>query len=189
MATVDRAMSGVLFRMDSDRFCELPPSDLFKLELLDGEVHLAARRSPAHQYFVSELLVVLKQWVKAHRLGRVLMDTLMKVGEDWTPAPDLCFLCSRHLKRVQKKRIVGPVDLAVEVISPSDEKADRVTKFTAYARFGIPWYWMVDLEKRVLEEFELVRESYGNRVRVPFRQPFAPRLFPGLEIDLASLEW
>src|SRR5262249_13425500 len=122
MATVQRTGRMVLFRMNSDQFCDLPPSDEFKLELLDGEVIVAARPTLHHQYFISELLVVLKRWVKKRRLGRVVQDTLMKVGEDWTPAPDLCFLKTRHLKRGKTKRIEGPVDLAVEVVSPSDEE-------------------------------------------------------------------
>jgi Uma2 family endonuclease len=160
-----------------------------KLELLDGEVLMAARPTPYHQHFVFELGVVLRQWMKAKRLGRILLDTLMKIDDIWTPAPDLCFLKTRHLRRVQRKRIVGPVDLTVEVLSPSDEEADRETKFAAYARFGIPWYWIVDLERRILEEYERVGPACGNRVEAPFDEPFAPRLFPGLVIDLAALEW
>jgi len=189
MATAELAGRAVLFRMTSDQFCDLPPSDSFKLELLDGEVVVAARPIPNHRHFIFQLGVVLQGWIKPRRLGRILLDTLMKLNGTWTPAPDLSFLKTKHLKRVKRKRIVGPVDLAVEVLSPSDEQADRVTKFAAYAEFGIPWYWIVDLEKRVLEEFELVGDAYGNRRIVSFDKPFSPRLFPGLTIDLASLEW
>jgi Uma2 family endonuclease len=179
----------VLFPMRSEQFCELPPSDSFKLELLDGEVLMAARPIPNHQHFLLELAVVLRAWTNAKRLGRILLDTLMKANNEWTPAPDLSFLKTEHLKRVKKKRIEGPVDLAVEVLSPSDEEADRKTKFTAYAEFGIPWYWIVDLERRVLEEYQLTGQRYGRLVTTPFDRPFKPRLFPGLVIDLASLEW
>jgi Uma2 family endonuclease len=189
MSTADLSGRAVLCRMTSDEFCELPPSDEFKLELLDGEVVVAARPTPDHQHFVFELGVVLQLWIKPRNLGRILLDTLMKLNGAWTPAPDLCYLKTMHLKRVGRKRIGGPVDLAVEVLSPSDENADRVTKFAAYAGFGISWYWIADLEKRVLEEFELVKDSYEHRRIVPFDKPFKPRIFPGLSIDLASLEW
>jgi Uma2 family endonuclease len=83
--------------------------------------------------------------------------------------------------------VLGPVDLAVEVLSPSNEDDDREGKFSAYAEHNIPWYWIVDLNRRVLEEYELVGGRYGNRVDAPFDRPFAPRLFPGLTIDLARL--
>jgi len=45
MATVQQERPPVLFRMSSDQFCELPTSDRFKLELLDGEVVVAAKNS------------------------------------------------------------------------------------------------------------------------------------------------
>ena len=38
-----------------------------------------------------------------------------------------------------------------------------------------------------LEEYEGVGGAFTNVVTVPFAQPFAPRVFPGLTIDLASL--
>lgn len=189
MATATLPNPGVLFHMTSEQFCALPPSETVRLELLDGEVIMAARPAPDHQHFLGELYVVLRNWVRSHRLGHVFLDTLMKVGGRWTPAPDLCFLETNHRKRVKRKRIEGPVDLAVEVTSPWDKKIDRVTKFKAYAQFGIPWYWIVDLRTRVLDEYELVGRAYANPVSAPFDQPFAPRLFPGLVIHLASLEW
>ena len=189
MATLELRKSIVLFRMTSDEFCELPPSDTVKLELLDGEVVVMTRPTPVHQHFVFQLAVIIELWAKRRRLGRVLLDTLMKLDGKWTPAPDLVFIARRHLNRVKDKRIEGPVDLAVEVLSPANPEIDRETKFAAYARFGIRWYWIVDLKSRVLEEYERVGKSYGNRVDAPFDESFAPRLFPGLTVDLASLEW
>ncbi len=179
----------VLFRMTSDRFCELPPSDTVKLELLNGEVILMPRPTSFHQYFLFQLAMVIELRARRMKLGRVLPDTLMKLDGDWTPAPDLVFVARRHLRRVKEKRIEGPVDLAIEALSPRHAMLDRETKFLAYARFGIRWYWIVDLRRRILEEYELVGKSYGRLVEVPFDEPFAPRSFPGLVIDLASLEW
>jgi Uma2 family endonuclease len=88
---------------------------------------------------------------------------------------------------VGETQILGPVDLAVEVLAPSNEDTDREDKLDAYARFSVDWYWIVDLRRRVLEEYERVGTAYGNRVDVPFDRPFTPRLFSGLTIDLAHL--
>jgi Uma2 family endonuclease len=191
MATITLEGPVVLFRMTSDRFCKLPPSETVKLELLDGEVVMAAWPVPSHQHFIFELGVAIDHWnKKREKGGRILLDTLMKLDDAWTPAPDLSYLKKEHLHRVDKqKRIVGPVDLAVEILSPSTQATDRETKFTAYAEFGIPWYWIVDLNGRVLEEYKLTGDTYGAAVEVAFDKPFKPRIFPGLVIDLASLEW
>jgi Uma2 family endonuclease len=133
--------------------------------------------------------MVIQLWADGLSLGRVLPDTLMKLDGRWTPAPDLAFVARRHLRRVKGKRIEGPVDLAIEALSPKTATVDRTTKSQAYAKYRIPWYWIVDLNVRVLEEYELVEGRYLNLVKVPFDEPFKPRFFPGLVIDLASLEW
>jgi Uma2 family endonuclease len=188
MSVVQAKKPLVLFPMTSDQFCALPISKTVKLELLDGEVTALTRPTCSHQYFVGQLAVAIFLWIKPSNRGRLLPDTLMTLDSHWTPTPDLAYIARRHLKRVKEKRIEGPVDLAVEVLS-SDPEVDRETKFKAYARFGVKWYWIVDLKQRVLGEYELTNKTYGAPVLAAFDEPFQPRLFPGLVIDLASLEW
>jgi Uma2 family endonuclease len=162
---------------------------MLKLELLDGEVVIMPRASSFHQYFLLRLSMFLQLWADRFDLGRLLPDTLMKLDGKWTPAPDLAFVAKAHLRRVKRKRIEGPVDLAIEALSRGTARVDRTTKFEAYAKYGIPWYWIVDLRARVLEEYELIEGRYTNVVKAPFDVPFKPRLFPGLVIKLSSLEW
>jgi hypothetical protein len=45
------------------------------------------------------------------------------------------------------------------------------------------------LAVRVLEEYELARGKYSSLIKAPFDESFKPRFFPGLVIDIASLEW
>lgn len=58
---------------------------------------------------------------------------------------------------VGEKRLTGPPDLVVEVLSPGTAKFDRQGKYRAYERHGVHEYWIVDplhdvLEVWVLEE-------------------------------------
>jgi Uma2 family endonuclease len=175
-----------LFRMTSAEFAALPQSREH-LELLNGEVVLSPRPRPPHQQFLGRLFAVLDDWVQQHRLGEVYPEVEMLLDEKWTPAPDLVFVAAERVDRVGDKQIIGPADLAVEVLSPSNPTDDRVGKFRAYAEHDIPWYWIVDLDRRVLEEYELIAGTYGNQVDAQFDQPFVPRRFPGLTIDLARL--
>jgi Uma2 family endonuclease len=177
----------VLFpRMDSERYEQLPETKQ-NLELLNGEVIMSPRPRAEHQVFIADLYAVLKPWVESHRLGGLFPDTDMRLDDDWTPAPDLAFVRAENLGRIQNGRIVGPADMTVEVLSPSNKADDRVEKYAAYARFGIDWYWIVDLAGRRLDEYQRVGGAYGNPMEVSFDQPFTPRLFPGLTIDLARL--
>jgi Uma2 family endonuclease len=175
-----------LFHMNSDQFAALPESE-YSLELLNGVVVMSPKPRPRHQKFIAKLIAALDQWTEQRKLGDLFPETEMRVSDDWTPAPDLSFLKAEHLDRVGETQILGPVDLAIEVVSPSNETTDRVDKFAAYARFGIDWYWIVDLGLRVLEEYERVGDAYLNPVEVQFDRPFSPRVFPELTLDLARL--
>lgn len=176
----------VLFRMNSDEFVALPESGLH-VELLNGEVVVSPRPRLPHQQFIGRLFAVLDAWVEKHNLGEVYPEVEMRLDDEWTPAPDLAFVRTQNLNRIGDTQILGPVDLVVEVLSPSNEIDDRTTKFTAYAEHGIPWYWIVDLQRRVLEEYELVGGVYSNPILVPFDAAFLPRVFPQLTINLAAI--
>jgi Uma2 family endonuclease len=175
-----------LFRMTSEEFAALPESE-HDLELINGVVYMSPKPRPPHQNFIAKLIAALDPWTEKHNLGDLFPETEMRVSDDWTPAPDLSFLKTDHSDRVGETQILGPVDLAIEVISPSNEATDRVDKFAGYAKFGVDWYWIVDLRLRTLDEYERVGEVYGNPVQVPFDQPFKPRIFPGLSLDLARM--
>jgi Uma2 family endonuclease len=189
--TVEQAASAitgriVLFRMNSKQFAALPESEQ-NLQLLNGEVVLSPRPRLPHQLFIGRLFAILDEWVQNHQLGAVYPEVEMQLDDKWTPAPDLVFVAAEHVDRIGETQILGPADLAVEVRSPSNVKDDREMKFNAYAAHGIGWYWIVDLEGRVLEEHELVGTAYANKMDVRFDRPFAPRIFPGPTIDLARL--
>ncbi|MFM2152111.1 MAG: hypothetical protein RL199_546 [Pseudomonadota bacterium] len=81
----------------------------------------------------------------------------------------------------------GTPDLAVEVISPSSGRYDRITKHRYYASIGLPEYWLVDPELQTLERmvlrdghFTMVESLSGDEV-------FRPESFPSLEVPLAQL--
>jgi Uma2 family endonuclease len=46
-------------------------------------------------------------------------------------------------------------DWVCEVLSPSNQAHDRVTKRRLYGAHGVRWYWILDPEARTLEALEL----------------------------------
>jgi Uma2 family endonuclease len=177
----------LLWFMKSDQFAALPEECEQKLELLGGRVFMAAKPRISHQQFMGRLFSALDSWARTQGLGRVYPEVEVRLDEDWSPAPDIAFVATANLGRIHDTHIEGPVDLAVEILSPSNTGTDRRDKFDAYARYGIPWYWIVDLDGRVLEEYEAAGGVYARRDDHPFDRPFTPRLFPGLSLDLAAI--
>jgi Uma2 family endonuclease len=61
--------------------------------------------------------------------------------------PDLIVVRREQLDIVQA-RIEGVPALLVEVLSPSNPHTDRETKYRAYARAGVPEYWIIRPSER-----------------------------------------
>lgn len=81
----------------------------------------------------------------------------------------------------------GHPDLAVEVISPGSGRHDRLLKRESYARIGVPEYWIIDPEVRLVERLVLRDGLYAIAQANGGDETFAPASFPGLEIPLAEL--
>jgi hypothetical protein len=74
--------------------------------------------------------------------------------------PDLAGFRRARLPRPDQRPIALTPDWVCEVISPSTEARDRVTKRNLYARYGVGLYWMVDPEARTLEALALQGGSW-----------------------------
>ena len=79
-------------------------------------------------------------------LGNVLLSPFeMRLrGGRSSRAPDLPFVDREHDDRLTGKRLIGPADLVVELISDSSTTRDRVEKLAEYAAEGVPEYWLID---------------------------------------------
>jgi Uma2 family endonuclease len=68
----------------------------------------------------------------------------------------------------------------IEVVTPRprDQRRDRLEKMDEYASFGVRWYWIVDLEARLLEIYE--RDARGVYARVRGASEGCVRDIPGL---------
>ena len=76
--------------------------------------------------------------------------------------PDVCFMKGEHADRRFKDHWMG-ADLVVEIISESNRDHDEQTKRREYAEAGIPEYWIIDPEGRVVEVLALAGNSYISK--------------------------
>jgi Uma2 family endonuclease len=79
-------------------------------------------------------------------------------------------------------------DWICEVLSPSNGRHDRRTKKALYARFGVPHYWIVDPELRLLEAYTLQPSGLWLETGIydeTSRARIAP--FDAIELDLANV--
>jgi Uma2 family endonuclease len=175
-------------KMTARQFLELgedPPG--VRLELVDGEIAVSPSPVPRHSFTVIALGTILKNHVDQRDLGEVLSDVDTIFGEHDVRRPDLFYFTKARRRFIGEKAIEGPPDLAVEVLSPGNERSDRRDKFELYAAGKVKHYWIVDPTKRTIEAYSLRAGKYVGRVRGSGSDVIKLPPFPKLEIPLAKL--
>ena len=162
---------------------EALPADGRRYELHEGELSVTPAPSPRHQQITRNLAMALHQHVKTHGLGEVLFSPIDCILSDSTVVqPDIVYVETARLPAISSRGIEGPPTLVVEVLSPSTVQIDRSVKFQVYARHGVPYYWIVDLEARIMETYQLMGGAYELRARMQGSDPVFLLPFPDLAL-------
>jgi len=110
--------------------------------------------------------MTLGVFAREHGLGLVLpspVDVLFGEGDYFEP--DVVFVRAEHVHLVGDRGIECPPDLVIEILLPSTAHRDRGIKLQRYRHFGVPEYWIVDLEARTLEVWRLAQRASVSEVR------------------------
>ena len=78
-------------------------------------------------------------------------------------------------------------DWVCEILSPTTARYDRGTKGEVYAQAGIPWYWLVDPQERMVEVWELTGTRWTLHGCFGDDQTLALPPFDGLEFEVGQL--
>jgi Uma2 family endonuclease len=117
----------------------------------------------------------------------VLPQGSVRLGSHSEPEPDLVLL--RPRADFYASRLAGPEDILLVVeIADSSFEYDRDVKGPLYAQFGVPEYWLADLNANEVWRF-LSPEGgvYRQQERYVPGQILVPSLFPACRVDAAML--
>jgi Uma2 family endonuclease len=105
---------------------------------------------------------ILVSFVRSRRLGTVLgSDGMLRLVPGLMRAPDVSFIARGRLKRCkrggERYPSIGP-DLAVEVISKSNTKAEIARKINEYFAAGTRLAWVVDPKTEIVRVHQAPRK-------------------------------
>jgi len=130
------------------------PEDGMRHELLDG-VH-AVTPSPAllHQAVLREVMSLLIESLKGQEdLHLFSSPADVVLGPRTLVQPDVFVVRQQPGTRLRRWEDVGVPVLAVEFLSPGTAVRDRGAKRRIYQQAGVPEYWIVDLDARLVERW------------------------------------
>ncbi|MEP7326082.1 MAG: Uma2 family endonuclease [Gemmatimonadota bacterium] len=129
------------------------PFDGNRYEVVDGELLVTPSPATQHQRAVGALHLLLGNYLKA-QVGAELF--LSPADVEFDPKtlvqPDLFVLPLREGRKLRAWADISTLLLAIEILSPSTARYDRLTKRRLYQRHGIE-YWIVDLDARIVERW------------------------------------
>jgi Uma2 family endonuclease len=157
-----------------------------RLELLDGEIlEKMSPQKPLHAAGILRVARVLTQaFGPSHHVRQQLPIVLNGRSE---PEPDLVVAVGTEDDYLLEHPRPANVPLLVEV-SDTTLRLDRGRKRRAYARAGIPEYWILNLRDRQLEVYRDPSGShYQNTTIMGQPESVTPRAVPLSSIRVADL--
>jgi Uma2 family endonuclease len=124
------------------------PTDGSRLELIFGHLHASPAPSLRHQYTGDELRAVLRDALRQN--GRTELYAVTGVGVRISTSlrtafiPDVVVL---NIKPLGTCCRAEDLELAVEVWSPGNTRAERETKKAVYASGKVPYFWEVNEDR------------------------------------------
>jgi Uma2 family endonuclease len=129
------------------------PDDSNRYEAVHGELLVTPAPGRPHQRAILALCLLISNYLESAGGAEVLFSPADIEFDDRTLVqPDLFVVPLAEGQRSRDWTDVTTLLLAVEVLSPSTARYDRLTKRRLYQEQGIE-YWVVDLDARVVERW------------------------------------
>lgn len=173
-------------KMTHAEFAKLPAEAGYILQLIDGQLVKEPTPNYRHQRISRRLQqILIAYFAKVDSHGEVFNAPLDVYLDDYTVVqPDLFYLPG--VRSAKNNPVDSLPELAVEILSPSTARTDRVRKLNSYQKAGVPHYWIVDPVDHLIECYKLENDHYVALVRTA-EGIFAHPDFPGLTLDLQAL--
>lgn len=138
-----------------------------RVELIDGTPVMMAPPSRIHQKISAELGRQLGNYLEGKKCevyaAPFAVRLFEKAGDrpedvDTLVEPDLSVVCDPD--KLDDMGCKGAPDLIIEILSPSTQRHDRLTKYNLYQRAGVREYWIVDPAAKSIQSFVLEDGRY-----------------------------
>lgn len=185
MPATQRAVASRRYTWDD--FVALGDED--RRELVDGQLVEVEVPTKWHESLVVVLAFYLHAWARTRKMRVLSSAYKVRVRSDRGAMPDVQMLKeSVYRARANDQGLTkGRPELVVEIVSPSSRRHDRVRKVAWYSALGVPEYWIVDVDDRMVQRLVLRGSSYLLGQQAAEAEMFCPKSMPGLEIPLTEL--
>ena len=165
-----------------------------RVELIDGVPVMMAPPVRIHQKISGELFRQLANYLaekKCEVYHAPFAVRLFERREDrpedvWTMVePDITVIYDPD--KLDEIGCKGAPDFIIEILSPSTQRHDRLTKFNLYRRAGVREYWIVDPADQSVQAFVLEDGQYAARVFDAAKDQMRVHVLKDCVLDLSKV--
>lgn len=178
-------------RYTYEEFLGIDKNSEAALEYIDGEIYNQASPSTIHQTVSINLAVEFKTYFKnkSCKVFHAPYDVILKNNEEQNVSkviPDLSIIC--NTTGLNEKNYVGVPTLIVEILSPSNQAHDLITKMNLYQKFGVKEYWIVNPKLQFVQIYALNNEGmYEQAGAYKGEDIIESAIFKDLKINLKGI--
>lgn len=174
-----------------EEFLQIDSNTEEYLEYVDGQVYNQASPSTIHQRVSVNFTAELRNYFrnKECELFHAPFDIQLKNENEEYPnkvIPDITVICDKN--GLNDKNYVGVPTLIIEILSPSNQAHDLITKMNLYQRFGVKEYWIVNPKLGSIQIYALGEDRLYEQVGVYKNNEAAvSTTFANLKVNLSDI--
>lgn len=143
----------------------LEMDDENRYEIIDGKLYLMSSPTITHQALAGEIYVQLVLFLKGKKCKPFIapLDVTLSKNKQYNQIynvvqPDVLVVCD--MDKLKGKRISGAPSFAIEILSPSTSRKDRVEKLNLYQKYQVQEYWILDPEDMSVTPYTLNEKGF-----------------------------
>ena len=159
-------------------------ADYSKTELIEGEIYFMNAQHSRHARIKTELAFELGLLVRVLRIDlRPIIEASTRISDNSLPEPDIVVTS-------YKGSHVVPLESVALIVEVSDTtlKIDLGRKLRIYAAAGIPEYWVIDAEAKVIHQmWTPAGKTYRDKRQVALGARIEGATIEGFVVETAGL--
>ena len=158
-----------------------------RAELIDGDMYMMAPPSRIHQKLVMQLSRIISNYV-ADKGGSCEVypapfAVFLEADDKTYVEPDISVICDRD--KLNDKGCAGAPDWIIEIVSPSTQRMDYLTKLFKYRTAGVREYWIVNPIKGTVQLYSF--EGEEDSIQSSFSDSITSTIFKDFSICIEDL--
>ncbi|GIN58518.1 Uma2 family endonuclease [Lederbergia ruris] len=178
-------------RVSLETFYKMREETNHLLEYADGIVFMSPSPSTRHQQVSGRLQAKLFNFLDGGKCQVFSAPYDIHLYRDDLDdskifIPDLSVICGD--KGLEENKYVGVPEMIVEILSPSNQSHDLITKMEAYMKYGVKEYWVVNPMLNAIQIYALTDEQVYQQVDIlKDKGIIKSTVLKGFQVDLEEI--